>query len=207
MITPNDIQEKDFARGVRGYKEDEVNSFLDLITLDMDKLIQENRVLKETISGLKDEIERYKGSEGSIFETLESAKALMSDISASAEKRAEIVLKNAELEAERIQKDARESVQRLHEEAAALTAKWGQFKTRYKNLLENEMERFEGLSTDFLIDSEMTDFHALPETSASQKEDVKIPPKKNVPAAKRASSTTVDSITNTIKTTKNKRGV
>ena len=29
MIRPIDIQEKDFSRSVRGYKEDEVNQFLD----------------------------------------------------------------------------------------------------------------------------------------------------------------------------------
>ncbi len=200
MITPKDIQEKEFARVVRGYKEDEVNAFLDLITLDMDKLLQENNLLKENIRELNEDVERYKGSEGSIFETLETAKALMTDISASAEKRAEIVLKNAELEADRIQKDARESVTRLHEEAASLTAKWSQFKTRYKNLLENEMERFEGLSADFLIDNDMEDFKALPDAKTDA---VK-------PAAKYSQSkTSVNDKTNTtrtIKTTKRNAG-
>jgi len=175
MITPNDIQEKEFTRGVRGYKEDEVNAFLDLITLDMDKLLQENRSLNEKIRSLNEEIDRLKGSEGSIFETLETAKALMSDISASAEKRAEIVLKNAELEADRIQKDAIESVERLREEAVSLSSRWNQFRTKYKNLLENEMERFEGLSADFLIDSEMEDFKALPEKRADEIDPIPIP--------------------------------
>ena len=31
MIRPIDIQEKEFSRAVRGYKEDEVNAFLELI--------------------------------------------------------------------------------------------------------------------------------------------------------------------------------
>lgn len=199
MITPNDIQEKEFTRAVRGYKEDEVNAYLDLITLDMDKLIQENGLLKENIRALNEEIERYKGSEGSIFETLEAAKALMSDISASAEKRAEIVLKNAELEADRIQKDARESVARLHEEAASLTARWGQFKTKYKNLLENEMERFEGLSADFLIDSAMEDFQALPDVKSEEPRPVRKSPVK-------APDSSGSNTTKTIKTSKRKIG-
>jgi cell division initiation protein len=200
MITPNDIQEKEFAKVVRGYKEDEVNAFLDLITIDMDKLIQENRNLKENIRVLNEDIERYKGSEGSIFETLETAKALMRDISASAEKRAEIVLKNAELEADRIQKDARESVERLHEEAASLTSRWTQFKTKYKNLLENEMERFEGLSADFLIDNEMEDLKILPEAKS---EEFKFTVRENPsrPATKVSGNTT-----RTIKASKNKIG-
>lgn len=200
MITPHDIQEKEFTKGVRGYKEDEVNAFLDLVTLDMDKLIQENRVLKEQVRSLNEDLERQKTSEGSIFETLEAAKALMADISASAEKRAEIVLKNAELEADRIQKDARESVERLHEEAASLTTRWTQFKTRYKNLLENEIERFDGLTADFLIDSELEDLKALPDTRIEE-------PKPK--AKKRASSPSQsqDKKKSTIKTTKRKTGV
>ena len=38
MITPADIENKEFSRGVRGYKEEEVDEFLDLIILDMEKL-------------------------------------------------------------------------------------------------------------------------------------------------------------------------
>jgi cell division initiation protein len=154
MITPAEIQKKAFTKGVRGYKEDEVDSFLDLITLDIDKLIQENNVLNEKIRTLGVEIERYRNSENAIFDTLESAKALMADISASAEKRAEIVLKNAELDADRVQREARESVERITEEAVEMARRWEQFKTRYKNLLQNELERFENLSRDFMSEGD-----------------------------------------------------
>ena len=43
MIRPIDIQEKEFTRGVRGYKEDEVNQFLDEITVDLERLLSELR--------------------------------------------------------------------------------------------------------------------------------------------------------------------
>ncbi|MDR0519529.1 MAG: DivIVA domain-containing protein [Clostridiales Family XIII bacterium] len=154
MITPADIQKTKFTKGVRGYKEDEVDSFLDLITLDIDKLINENNTLKETIRTLNGEIERYRSSEGMLFDTLESAKALMSDISSSAEKRAEIVLKNAELDADRMQREARESVERITGEAKEMARRWEQFKTRYKNLLQNELDRFTDLSSDFMSDGD-----------------------------------------------------
>jgi cell division initiation protein len=150
MITPAEIQNKTFTRGVRGYKEDEVDSFLDLVTLDMDKLIQENTVLNDQIRALNLEVERCRDSESTILDTLESAKALMADISASAEKRAEIVLKNAEIDADRVQREAREAAERITEESVEMVRRWEQFKTRYKNLLQNELERFENLSRDFM---------------------------------------------------------
>ena len=84
MIRPIDIQEKEFGRAVRGYKEDDVNQFLDEITVDLERLLSELRTVKEENSRLVEELERYRSSENTVVETLEAAKALMSDISASA---------------------------------------------------------------------------------------------------------------------------
>jgi cell division initiation protein len=154
MITPLDIQNKEFPKGVRGYKEEEVDSFLDLITLDFEKLMQDNRQLKESIGVLTAEVERYRGAENAVLETLEAAKALMGDISASAEKRAEILLRNAEMDAERIQREARESVERLTEESVKLRNRFGMFKSRFRSLLETELERFNTLSAELFPETE-----------------------------------------------------
>lgn len=158
MITPLDIQNKQFQKAMRGYKEDEVDGFLDLLTLDMEKMIQENKRMKESIKTLTSEVEHYRSAENSVLNTLEAAKALMNDISASAEKRAEILLKNAELDAERIQREAKESVERLTEEAFNLQRRWSMFKTRYRGLLETELERFDNLSADLFPEKEMEEF-------------------------------------------------
>ena len=115
MIRPVDIQEKEFGRGVRGYREDEVNQFLDEITVDLERLLNELRETKEENRRLVEELERYRSSEGTVVETLEAAKSLMADISASAEKRADILLKNAELDAQLMQKNAKAAADRIAE--------------------------------------------------------------------------------------------
>ena len=66
MITPLDIQSKEFAKTVRGYKEEEVDMFLDLITLDFEKLAKENIRLKAEVSALETELEKYKDAEGEV---------------------------------------------------------------------------------------------------------------------------------------------
>lgn len=43
MITPVDIEQKEFTRGVRGYREEEVDTFLNLIILEMENLIRANK--------------------------------------------------------------------------------------------------------------------------------------------------------------------
>lgn len=147
MITPAEIQEKDFPRGVRGYKEEEVDKFLDLITLDLEKLIKENVRLKAEVAALESEQSKNKGSESSVIETLEAAKALMNDISVSAEKRAEILLKNAEMDAELIVREAREAAVRIDAEHKTLKKSYNSFRDRYQQLLETELARVESLTS------------------------------------------------------------
>jgi cell division initiation protein len=157
MMTPYDIQNKEFARAVRGYKEQEVDNFLSTLTQDFEGLIQDNRRLEEKVSALTDEVERYRSAEGAVLETLEAAKALMGDISASAEKRAELLVKNAEMDSERIRREARESVERLTADAVNLRNRVDTFNSRYRNLLETELERFDTLSAELFSKSELDD--------------------------------------------------
>lgn len=141
MITPADIEYKEFTRAVRGYKEEEVDAFLDLIIVDMEKLIKENKKLKEELEKAKGQVDKHINTETSVYETLEAAKSLMNDIGASAERRAEILLKNAELEASLITKEAKDSIGRLNEEGARLKGRVETLKNRYKRMLEDELER------------------------------------------------------------------
>ncbi|MDI9493167.1 MAG: DivIVA domain-containing protein [Bacillota bacterium] len=164
MITPLDIQNQEFTRGVRGYKPEEVDTFLDLITTDMERLIEENNNLKEQVKALSAELERYRSTEGMVLDTLEAAKALMGDISASAEKRAEILLKNAELDADRITREAREYAERLHKENENLRNRFNAFRTKYKALLESELERFDTLSKELFDDKGMEDLKSILES-------------------------------------------
>ena len=96
MITPKDIEKKVFSSGIKGYRRDEVDQFLDELMVEVQALIQENENLRSNIQDLRKEVENRKESETSIMRTLEQAKGLMSDISASAEKRADAIVRNAQ---------------------------------------------------------------------------------------------------------------
>lgn len=162
MIKPIDIQEKVFTKAVRGYKEEEVNEFLDEITLDMDRLLNELRETREENSRLVEELERTRSSQGSIVETLQAAKSLMADIAASAEKRAEVLLKNAELDAELMLKSAREEAETITRENQELKTRFVEFRNRYKRMIEAEMRRFESSSGDIFPELGVSDFDDLP---------------------------------------------
>lgn len=162
MIRPIDIQEKEFSRAVRGYREEEVKAFLDEITIDLERLLNELRETKEENGRLMEELERHRGSEGTVVETLEAAKSLMSDISTSAEKRADILLKNAELDAELMKKEARENAENIARDSEALRARYISFRSKFKQLLESELARFDSLSEELLPETNIGDFDDLP---------------------------------------------
>lgn len=162
MIRPIDIQEKVFTKAVRGYKEEEVNGFLDEITVDLDRLLNELRETKEENGRLVEELERLRATESRVVETLRAAKTLMTEISASAEKRAEILLKNAELDAEMMRKNAREESEALAKETQNLRARYEEFRNRYKKMLENELLRFESSRGAEVSASSIVDFEDLP---------------------------------------------
>lgn len=152
MITPNDIQNRQFSKGVRGYREDEVDTFLDMMTLEFEKLYKENKSLSEEVTFLERELEKYRGAENEVAKTMQQAQRLMSDISESAEKRAEIIVRNAELDADATMHEARERVQMLEEENKHLHDRYIAFRDRYKKMLEDELMRFETVTDDIFPD-------------------------------------------------------
>lgn len=146
MLTPNDIQTKEFGKGVRGYKEDEVDVFLDELTIDLENILKENETLKHRNEELEAKLQEYKDQEGAVVKTLEVAKSLMNDISVSAEKRADILIRNAEIDAAAIVRQAKDNLVNLKAEEKMLNERITNLKTRFKALLEGELSHFNELS-------------------------------------------------------------
>ena len=197
MITPYDIQEKEFSRAVRGYKEDEVDAFLDKIIIEMEHLIKENESLKATISDLEGQLTEKSSSDSSVADTLKQAQDLMKEISFSAEKRARLMIKDAELDASNIRKEARQKASEIEEENANLRRNFDAFKNRYRNLLESELERFDTLTSEIYPDLTINDLEDLepqiPEVEPKIREKAKgADTMMNRPAAKPARKADMD---------------
>lgn len=168
MITPADIQNKEFTKGFRGYDEEEVDMFLDLITLDLEKLMKENLNLKAQIATLKKDQDSIGGSDLTVKETLETAKRIMDDLAVSSEKRTKVLVENAEMDAAIIIKDAKMKAEQVAAESSQLTRSYEEFKREYKNLLTKHLEEFENISANIDIDG----LNSLIEESKNAKSDV-----------------------------------
>ncbi len=152
MLTPLDIQNKEFSKGVRGYKEEEVDEFLDQVITDFQTLLSENVKLRADLEEANKKVQDIKSTEGSVITTLESAKALMNEIAQSAEKRAEVLVKNAELDAELKIRQAKENLSQLQAEETKLRTRVSSYKTRLKSLLDSELSHLDTIEQDVFND-------------------------------------------------------
>ncbi|HWR60376.1 MAG TPA: DivIVA domain-containing protein [Clostridia bacterium] len=140
MITPMDIRNKEFKKGFKGYREDEVDEFLDKVIADYEKIYRENGELKDRISIDNERIESYNSMEKSLQNTLLIAQTTAEDIVANARKKSEMIIKEAEEQAKRIIEDANNSVIKVNRDYEELKKEVQVFKTRFKTLLQSELE-------------------------------------------------------------------
>ena len=161
MIMPIDIDKKEFSRDKKGYNSREVDEFLDIIVADYEKVLNDNRSMAHKIKALEKQLEEAQKDDNAMVETLETAKKLMADISASAERRAELMMRDAELEAENMLLDAKVNVRKLNDEHELLSAKVRRLKNNFRKMLQAELARLDG--DDFDIIRDLTDAVDLPE--------------------------------------------
>lgn len=156
MITPKEIQTKQFSKVMRGYKDEEVDMFLDLITLDLEQLLKENDELKSQVADLQRKVDGYQSTDSEAEKLLKQAQELMRDISSSADKRAQLAVRNAGLEADSIIREARERAARIDEENKRVRQSAENFKERYRRLLEDELAKLDTAANESVETEEVT---------------------------------------------------
>lgn len=152
MIKPADIQNVDFSRKVRGYDIDEVDAFLDLVTVDFEKLIKENIKLKAQLANMEKQVGTIGGTDLTVKDTLETAKSIMDDLAVSSEKRAQAIVENAEMDAAIIIKDAKLQAEKLAESSRDLKQTYEKFRRDYQIILERMNDDFKRMNQDIEID-------------------------------------------------------
>ena len=170
MIMPIDIDKKEFSRDKKGYNSREVDEFLDIIVADYEKVLNDNRTMAHKIKALEKQLEEAQKDDNAMVETLETAKKLMADISASAERRAELMMRDAELEAENMLLDAKVNVRKLTDEHAILSTKVRRLKDNFRKMLESELARID--EDEFDIMGDLAELDIAPAVEEPKVEDI-----------------------------------
>ena len=119
MITPNDIATKDFKKVAVGYSPEEVDTFLDDIYEDYEKLYKESLRERTKVETVAEDTDRLKHLEKSIERTLSFAESAAEETKAAAKAEAEAIIKEAKQQAQDILSTARTKSYELEQEITA----------------------------------------------------------------------------------------
>ena len=146
MITPNDIATKDFKKVAVGYSPEEVDTFLDDIYVDYERLYRESQNPKEqpkpaepvetAVAGAA----QYKNLEKTLERTIVLAETAAEEMKTAAKAEAEQIVKEARLQAQELLTAARMKSYELEQDIDALQTRYELMKTRVKLLLYAEIE-------------------------------------------------------------------
>ena len=145
MITPNDIATKNYKKVAVGYSPEEVDTFLDDIYVDYERLYRESQNPKEqpkpaepveTAAGAA----QYKNLEKTLERTIVLAETAAEEMKTAAKAEAEQIVKEARLQAQELLTAARMKSYELEQDIDALQTRYELMKTRVKLLLYAEIE-------------------------------------------------------------------
>ncbi|MGG3282798.1 DivIVA domain-containing protein [Paenibacillus solani] len=139
-LTPLDIHNKEFARRIRGYDEDEVNEFLDQIIKDYESVIRENKELGNQLLTMQERLDHFSNIEETLSKTIIVAQEAADELKNNAKKEAQLIIKESEKNADRIINDALGKSRKIALEVEELKKQASIYRTRFRSLVEAQLE-------------------------------------------------------------------
>ena len=127
MITPQEIEDKKFGKGLRGYREEDVDQFLDIIIADLKSIMMEKDALEVRVSELESELETKKATESAVYDALNQANSIAQGISEGVEKRSALIIENAKEEAEAIARRSEAEAEGYAKKIAAIKDRFDRY--------------------------------------------------------------------------------
>lgn len=153
MITPFDIENKEFKKEMRGYSITEVNNFMGEVSLAYEKIYQENLAAMDRIGMLSDAVKQYKSMEDTLKNALSIAKGAGDEIKTNAHKQAQIIISDAESRATDIINEAAKEVTSIDYRYEEMKRSIEVFKAKVVSLLNSQLEIIKQYS-DINIDTD-----------------------------------------------------
>ncbi len=181
MLTPVDIENKDFKKVMRGYDIYEVESFIKDIVTDYEKLYRENANMKEKIEMLTSSLTNYRAMEETMQNAMIVAQSTAEDIKKNAFEKANNIVTEAEFKAKETVKAAEKEIAELSNKYQNLKSEIDSFKNRIKGLIVT----YDKLLDDFpKSETGKTSEIKIEEAKAEIKEEIKEEAAQEIEAAK-----------------------
>lgn len=116
-ISPIDIRQHTFEKGFRGYEVDEVNAFLNSLSQEWERVMQENKMLKMQLEIAEKELNKLRDVEMTLFRTLKTAEDTSTQITEQANKAAEKYLQESRRQTDETMNDTKRKASMIVQDA------------------------------------------------------------------------------------------
>ena len=149
MITPLEIENKKFSKQMmNGYSVDEVDDFLDELTVDYEKIYKQSTELKNRVDELEKDLLHYKTIEGTLQNTLVMAQTTAEEVKDVARQQAEQIVKEAEGNARKSVDDLSQQILMKKKDLEDVKKQFDVYKAKMEALLISQLELLKDINKD-----------------------------------------------------------
>ncbi|MDU3214280.1 MAG: DivIVA domain-containing protein [Negativicoccus succinicivorans] len=170
MLTPMDIHNKTFSKGLRGYAQEEVEQFLEEVVNDYEKIYREHREMEEETDMLRTKLKNYETMETTMTSTLMMAQETAENVKVNARKEAELIIAKAETEKEQMLRDTADSLRSAQEQYNQIMADISVFRAKLRSLLESQLALVDTMVAD--PSQAMANYEAVSEVEENSEEEL-----------------------------------
>ena len=139
-ITPLDIRQKSFEKVFRGYDKDEVQAFLNSLSHEWERILDEYKELKIRLDSTEKEVEKLREVESSLYKTLKTAEDTGANLIDQANKTAEIRMQETKFKSEKMIQDAKNRAKVIVDDA----------ETNRKEIIDEMLDGLKKLKDDYV---------------------------------------------------------
>ena len=145
MLTPETIASRRFDKQMGGYKQDEVEEFLQQVAAEYTQLLSEKEELEGKIEVLAEKVEQYREDEDSLRSALIGAQKLGDSVIRESKAKADQTLREARAKADQILENAQKSIEREQLALIKMQKEVTKFKNRLLTLYRQHLEMISAL--------------------------------------------------------------
>ncbi len=147
-ITPLEIKRQEFKKTMRGFDTIEVETFLEMVSNELEELLVINKEQKDKILELETQLTDYKNMEKTLQQTLMQAQETSGKSIENSKREAELIIREAEIKASQVVEKARLDFAHAKEEISQLKARKESTLSKLKVLLSSELDLIRALEID-----------------------------------------------------------
>ena len=149
MITPLDIENKRFAKQmVNGYSVEEVDDFLDELTVDYTKNYKELNELRNRVDELDKDLEKYRTIESTLQNTLVMDQTTAEEVKNVAKQKADQIVDEAKANAQKQVDELNNEIILKQKELDDVKKQFDIYKAKMESLLISQLELIKDINKE-----------------------------------------------------------